>query len=310
MTYSIVALDPKTGALGVAAQSKVLAAGAGLAWAEAGVGAVATQAISNLTYGPDGLALLRKGTDAATAVKRVADADTMRAHRQVGIVAASGSSAAFTGDSCIPWAGHRSGRGIAVQGNILAGPAVIDDMFETAVYDPEPFPERLVAALRAGEAAGGDRRGRQAAALLVASGIDSDRSGVIDLRVDDDDAPIDRLAALLRDHRLHMDRPEPGDLVPMTAVLAGELRALLGAVGTVPERIDDFLIRELVDPTSLAEWDELPIGEPRPLPEGWNDAWQQALVGWMVLENLQARFAAPGWVDPQIVDLLRSRAGR
>ena len=311
MTYSVVALDEQTGALGVAVQSKVLAAGAGLAWAEAGVGAVATQAIINRDYGPGGLRLLREGSAVSDAIAQLTDADTLRAHRQVGIVTAAGGSAAFTGESCISWAGHRTAHGIAVQGNILAGAAVVDDLFEAATADRGPLPERLIGALMAAEAAGGDRRGRQAAALLVVPSTDQDPDSMIDLRVDDDDAPIPRLAALLRHHRLLMDRPDAADLAPMTPTLAADVRSLLEAIGYRPDRIGEFAIRELMEPTPGGELgDEAPVGEPRPLPDEWNASWQEALTAWMVLENLEARFAAAGWIDPQVVDFLRGRVQR
>jgi len=238
MTYSIVALDRATGALGVAVQSKALAAGAGVVWAESGIGAVATQAIANRAYGPDGLNLVREGSDVATAIITLTRADAMRAHRQVGIVSASGESAAFTGESCIPWAGHRTAHDIAAQGNILAGPAVVDDLFEATTSARGPFPERLIGALQAAEAAGGDRRGRQAAALLVVPAPDAHQDGRIDLRVDDNHDPIARLGTLLAQHRLLMERPAPFDLEPLTPATAAELRHLLGGIGAVPKRID------------------------------------------------------------------------
>lgn len=310
MTYSIVARDAGTGALGVAVQSKVLAAGAGLAWVEAGVGAVATQAYIRRAYGPEVLGLLRSGARAADVLARLTDADDLRAERQIGVVTAAGDSAAFTGADCIPWAGHRLGPGIAAQGNIVAGPAVVDDLFEAASSGEGPFAERLVRALAAAEAAGGDRRGRQAAALLVIPTSGDDGDGRVDLRVDDDPEPIVRLGRLLAHHRLLSERPDPSALQPITAETSGELRALLTALGFVPGRIEDFAIREMMDTETLAAWDAAPIGEPRPLPDGWDPAWQEALMAWMVLENLQSRLAADGWIDPAVVAQLRTQARR
>jgi uncharacterized Ntn-hydrolase superfamily protein len=307
VTYSVVVLDEASGALGVAAQSKVLAAGAGLAWAEAGVGAVATQAVIKRSYGPAGIALLRQGLAATDVIARLTQPDDLREHRQLAVVAAGGDSAAHTGSSCIAWAGHRLGSGIAAQGNILAGPRVVDNLFEEA-RSPGTLPERLVSALRAAESAGGDRRGRQAAALLVVNDGAEEFGSTIDLRVDDDDEPVERLAVLLAHHRLLSEQPTVTDLEPMTPALASELAALLRQVGATPDRLDSFQVPGLIDTAALEELGVERIGDPVPLPAGWDAGWQQALEGWMGLENLVARLAAPGWVDPLVVDHLRRRA--
>jgi uncharacterized Ntn-hydrolase superfamily protein len=153
MTYSIVALDPATGDLGVAVQSKFLAVGAVVPWAQAGVGAIATQAFANVAYGPDGLAALREGFSASDVLARLVAADDHREQRQAGVVDRHGGSATHTGRQCFAWAGGRVGKGYAAQGNILAGPAVVDGLADTFVSGGTAFPELLVACLAAAEAA-------------------------------------------------------------------------------------------------------------------------------------------------------------
>ena len=193
MTFSIVALDPSNGDLGVAVASKFPCVGAVVPWARAGVGAVATQSLANTSFGPDGLALMRQGMAAAQAIDALIEADDGRDDRQVGVVDARGGAATFTGAGCMDWAGGVTGEHHAAQGNILAGPGVVEAMvaaFEGTVGD---LCDRLLAALLAGDAAGGDRRGRQSAALLVVrdgGGYEGRNDRYIDLRVDDHhDAP-------------------------------------------------------------------------------------------------------------------------
>jgi len=199
-TFSIVAVDPKTGDLGVAVASKVLAVGAIVPYAQGGVGAIATQAFANTTYGPKGLALLRKGLTPKQVLQRLLAEDKDREHRQVGIVDAKGRAAAFTGKKCLPWAGHIIGKGYTVQGNILSSEQVVRAMAEAFESAQGELAERLMAALEAGDNAGGDARGKQSAALLVVrkgggyAGFD-DR--YIDLRVDDHPEPIKELQRLL-----------------------------------------------------------------------------------------------------------------
>ncbi|MFA0737514.1 MAG: hypothetical protein LKKZDAJK_000602 [Candidatus Fervidibacter sp.] len=199
-TFSIVAFDPKTGDLGVAVASRVLAVGAVVPYAQGGVGAVATQAFANTTYGPKGLALLRKGLTPAQVLKRLLAEDKDREQRQVGIVDAKGRAAAFTGKKCLPWAGHLVGKGYTVQGNILAGEQVVKAMAQAFESTKGELAERLMAALEAGEAAGGDARGKQSAALLVVrkgGGYGGFDDRYIDLRVDDHPEPVKELRRLL-----------------------------------------------------------------------------------------------------------------
>src|SRR5262245_465677 len=167
-TYSIVACDLDAGRWGVAVQSKFLAVGSVVPWAEPHVGAVATQAYANPRYGPDGLALLREGLSAEEVVARLTAADDGRDHRQLGVVDATGGSGTFTGSECMDWAGGHAGAGYAAQGNILVSAETVDAL-ATAFEGSrgEPLAERLIACLAAAQAAGGDRRGQQSAALLV-----------------------------------------------------------------------------------------------------------------------------------------------
>ncbi len=233
-TFSIVARDPETGDLGVAVQSKFLAVGAVVPYARAGVGAVATQSYANLLYGPEGLALLEQGLSPEEVIARLTAADPDARLRQVGIVDAQGRAAAFTGEGCFAWAGHRVGENVAVQGNILVGPETVDAMYETFLATRGDLATRLVAALAAGQEAGGDRRGQQSAALLVVReggsyGGFTDR--YIDLRVDDHPRPIDELARLLDLWRVYFQPPRPEDIMPLTEELVREVQYRLRDLG-------------------------------------------------------------------------------
>lgn len=206
VTYSIVARDPTTGALGIAAQSHWLAVGATVTWAQAGVGVVATQSYTDPAYGPTGLALLRVGRSPHDALEALIGADTHRERRQVALVDAGGEVAVHTGDECIPAAGHRIADGVGAQANMMSEVGVWDRMVDAYHAQPEePLAERLVAALRGAEAAGGDIRGAQSAALLVVDpewGQDWPDTAV-NLRVDDHPAPTTELARLLQLHRAY-----------------------------------------------------------------------------------------------------------
>ncbi len=199
-TFSIVAFDPKTGDLGVAVASKFLAVGAVVPYAQAGVGAIATQSFANTTFGPKGLALLKKGMTSNQVLKQLLANDKDRELRQVGIVDAKGRAAAFTGKKCLPWAGHIVGKGFAVQGNILASEKVVKAMAKAFQETQGELAERLMAALEAGEQAGGDSRGKQSAAILVVrkgAGYGGFNDRYIDLRVDDHPEPVKELKRIL-----------------------------------------------------------------------------------------------------------------
>lgn len=203
-TFSIVGYDPETGALGIAVQSKFFAVGAVVPWAEAGVGAIATQSWANTTFGPNGLKLLKSGLSAEQTLERLIADDPGRATRQVGIVDANGNVANYTGDECNAWAGAVSGKHYTAQGNILAGEDVVKSMGKAFEETEGELADKLMAALFAGQKAGGDTRGQQSVALLVVqedSGYGGFNGRYIDLRVDDAEKPIDELQRLLEIHK-------------------------------------------------------------------------------------------------------------
>jgi uncharacterized Ntn-hydrolase superfamily protein len=237
-TFSIVARDGKTDELGIAVQSKFLAVGAAVPWAAADAGAIATQSWANTSYGPQGLAALRSGQSAQDVLDILVSNDSDRSFRQVGIVDRNGGSATYTGDQCFSWAGGRHGENFACQGNILAGEEVVNALADTYVQEVDlPFAERLLAALAAGQAAGGDRRGMQSAAILVVKpdgGYGGFNDRYIDLRVDDHASPIAELARVLSLHRLYFERPKPEDMIELTESTLDEVRALLVGHGYRP----------------------------------------------------------------------------
>lgn len=265
MTFSIVARSDDGAAWGVAVASKFLSVGSAVPAAAAGIGAVATQAYANTLYKRDGLARLRAGDRADTVVETLLAADDGREHRQLGVVDAEGGSATFTGAECLDWAGGTSGDGYAAQGNILVGPQVVEAMRDAWLEASEqPFSDRLLAALTAGDAAGGDRRGRQSAALLVASHTGAYTPGddvAFDLRVDDHSDPCGELGRLLALHHGYFDRPDEADLVTVEGPIADEVRAHLSVLGyddlatwvgvenyelrVVGDRVDRFVLDRL-----------------------------------------------------------------
>jgi uncharacterized Ntn-hydrolase superfamily protein len=304
VTFSIVARDPANGDLGVAVASKFLAVGSVVPWALAEVGAIATQALANVSYGPDGLAALAGGNDASTVLADLTAADDGRSERQVGIVDARGRAATHTGTGCLVWAGGRVADGVAVQGNILAGPEVVDAMVTSFEAAGGSLPDRLLTALLAGDRAGGDARGRQSAALLVVragGGYGGTTDRWIDLRVDDHTDPVPELRRLLDIWRLLSERPEPGDLLAIDPALAAELRARLTRAGWAPGRDDTFSasIRGAVAGVSR-------IGSPRDAGPDWDATWDGALLSWMGVANLEERTAAAGWIDPAVLEQLRA----
>jgi len=210
-TFSIAACDPETGEIGVAVQSKIVSVGSIVPFAQAGVGAIATQAAANVGYGPAGLQLLKMGTSPEKTIELMTAVDPFRDIRQIGIVTPDGRAASFTGTECNAAAGHRTGKNYAVQGNLLADPKVIDaiaDAFEKAEGE---LGARMIAALRAGQAAGGDKRGKQSAALLIVRegwgyGYMNDRYR--DIRVDDHEEPIEELARVYELHKAMFRAPK------------------------------------------------------------------------------------------------------
>ena len=279
MTFSIAAADPDAGEVGVATQSKFLAVGAVVPWARGGVGGVATQSFADATFGPRGLDLLASGLDPQSALDRLLGEDEKRESRQVGIVDASGGAASFTGKECFEHAASLTGPKYACQGNILASDQVVPAMAAAFEEATGPLPERMIESLRAGQRAGGDRRGQEAAAILVAKpggGYGGNNDRYVDLRVDHHDDPIEELAGLLSLHRLYFQRPPE--------------EALIHADAGVEREIRDLLIRlDRLDPR--------------------RDLWD-SLSDYMGWENLEERWAGRGRIDPRVLDYLRRQAGR
>jgi len=287
MTFSIVARSADGASWGVAVASKYLAAASAVIAARAGVGALATQAWCNLAYRPWGLAALDEGLDAQACIDRLTGRDPGRAVRQLGVVGASGPGASYTGPDCMDWAGglaglSDAGEAYAIQGNILTGPEVVDSM-RTAWLAGDPaadLADRLVAALSAGDVAGGDRRGRQCAGVLVVSdaarevartefGSDDGPDVDVDLRVDDHPEPVTELTRLLGLHHLYHGRTAEELLLPLSDELATEVDALLRRLG--------------------------------------HDTQPSGLVAWAGMHNFEGRLRA-GRIDPVILDHLRTAA--
>ncbi|HET8894319.1 MAG TPA: DUF1028 domain-containing protein [Gaiellaceae bacterium] len=267
MTYSIAAHDPEAQQWGIAVQSKFLAVGSVVPWAESQVGAIATQAYANPRYGPNGLALLREGLDAQEVVQRLVTADEGRDDRQLGVVDAHGGSASWTGPGCNEWAGHRNGPGYAAQGNILVSAETVDALAETFEASAgRSLAERLLDCLVAAQAAGGDSRGQQSAAILVVErdgGYAKLSDIAVDLRVDDHERPIEELRRIFVLHDRLFGRTPRSQWLP----LEGALRA----------EVDDRLRRLGYD----------------------------SLEKWAGVANLEKRIAGNNAIDPVVLTALR-----
>ncbi len=269
-TYSICASDPGAGQWGVATQSKFLAVGSVVPWAAPGVGAVATQSYANPRYGPDGLALLKSGRSAEEVVDQLTAGDDDREQRQLGVVDAAGRGATFTGNGCHAWAGGRVGDGYAAQGNILVSAATVDALAETFETTTSlPLAERLLRCLAAAQAAGGDRRGQQSAALLVVE-RDGGYAGLsdvlVDLRVDDHPRPVEELRRLFGIHQALFGKTPRDEWIPVDPAVREEIEERLARLGY--ETLDD----------------------------------------WAGVENLEERVDGMDAVDPVVLDALRSRS--
>ena len=273
MTFSIVAFEPETESWGVAVASKCLAVGHAVPWGGAHAGAVATQALANLSYGPDGVTMMRSGRSASEVVKELVGRDKLASQRQLGVVDAAGRAANHTGSDCLPWAGGFVDGEVAVQGNILAGEQVPKAML--AAYragDGQLFVQRLLRALEAGDAAGGDRRGKQSAAVRVwregaayGGGLDV----AVDLRIDDHVEPVAELGRLVDLHNLYFCRPDPKTLLELDPELTREVTEAIAKLGYAPEN-------------------------------GFRDAFAR----WVGTENFEER-DVPGKIDPLVLDHLR-----
>jgi uncharacterized Ntn-hydrolase superfamily protein len=234
-TYSIAACDLEAGHWGVATQSKFLAVGSVVPWAEPHVGAIATQAYANPRYGPAGLALLREGLAAQEVVDRLTAADEGREHRQLGVVDRDGRSASFTGSECMEWAGGKTGPCYAAQGNILVSAATVEEIARSFEQTRgKPLAERLLDCLDAAQAAGGDRRGQQSSALLVVEqdgGYAKLSDTIVELRVEDHERPLEELRRLYGLHQAIFGETPRDEWLAVDAALASELRERLAKLG-------------------------------------------------------------------------------
>ena len=266
-TYSIVACDLEARQWGVAVQSKFLAVGSVVPWAEPEVGAIATQAYANPRYGQDGLALLREGVAANEVVERLTAADEGRAERQLGVVDAHGGSATWTGPACNDWAGGRTGPGCAAQGNILVGEETVAALARTFEETGHlPLAQRLLECLAAAQAAGGDRRGQQSASLLVVErngGYARLSDTLVDLRVDDHERPIEELRRIYALHDVLFGASPREDWLPLEGALRAEVEERLGRLG------------------------------------------YDSLLDWAGVENLEERVSGDDEIDPVVLDALR-----
>ena len=271
-TYSICACDLGAGQWGVATQSKFLAVGSVVPWAAPEVGAIATQAYANPRYGPEGLDLLRSGCSATEVVERLTAADAGRAERQLGIVDAAGRGATFTGPECHTWAGGRAGDGYAAQGNILVSAATVDAAADTFVASAgRPLAERLLDCLTAAQAAGGDRRGQQSAALLVVErdgGYAGLSDTLIDLRIDDHPRPVEELRRLHRLHDALFGKTPREEWLRVDTTLRAEIEERLSALG------------------------------------------HATLADWAAVENLEERVEGSEQIDPVVLAALRDTRGQ
>jgi uncharacterized Ntn-hydrolase superfamily protein len=300
-TYSIVAYDSVTGDLGVAVQSKFPNVGGLVPWARAGVGAVATQSLSNTDYGEKGLELIARGATAPEAMRIIMRSDQRPSQRQVGMVDAHGNTASWTGDSTFDWAGGKTGgqpvsrsggkgelivgHGYAAQANIMVSDATVRNMAETFERTRGSLADRLLAALVAGQAGGGDRRGMQSAALLVVranAGYLGTTDRYIDIRVYDAPDPIKELQRLYELHKLYFFTTDSADLMPITPALQRELEAIL-----------------LVEPKNQAQkW----LAAPQP---SLNDTFLTALANFMYWENYDVRVRMDGKIDRVVLEDIR-----
>ena len=280
-TFSIVGFGPETGELGVAVQSKFIGVGSVVPWAKAGVGAIATQSLANTSYGPEGLALLEKGYTAQEVIRILTDGDEDRGLRQVGIVDAKGNSATFTGENCYDWAGGKTGPNYAAQGNILVSEETVNAMADTFENSRGPLAERLLQALDAGQEAGGDKRGRQSAAIYVVKengGYGGYNDRYIDLRVDDHPDPIKELIRIYKLWDLYFGEVKEEDQIELTGVLKEEINEYLFRLG-------------YLDQSSFLE-----------------NRFQEAFTSFIHTENFEGRQLKNGYIDSKVLDYLKNKS--
>jgi uncharacterized Ntn-hydrolase superfamily protein len=280
MTFSIVGYDPATGEVGIAVQSKFLAAGSVVPWATAGAGAIAVQSWSNTSYAPKALAMMADGAHPRQILENLIADDEGREFRQVGMVDCRGRAATYTGQECLEWAGGITGENFAAQGNILVGRATVEALADTFIGSQGDLAERLSLALAAGQKAGGDRRGMQSAGLYIAKaggGYGGFNDRFVDIRVDDHKDPITELRRILILWRLQFYRTKPGNLVP----IEGETRNF----------IYELLAKEGY------------YNGPR---DGWTEAAQKKFEEYCLTENFDERIAPPAMIDKEVLDYLLS----
>ncbi len=282
-TFSIVGYDPDTKEWGIAVQSKFLACAAVVSWAQAGAGAVATQSYANTSYGPRGLEMMAAGASAEEALEKLVSDDPDKDKRQVGLVDAQGRAATFTGSGCHDWAGGVTGKHFAAQGNILVSKETVDAMAESFAQSTGPLGRRLLAALDAGQAAGGDSRGKQSAGLLVVrekGGYGGYNDRAVDLRVDEHPDPIKELIRIYNIHQLYFGKPAPGDILEVGEEMRQNIAASLRKLG--------YLGRN-----------------------GTTDAeLYRSLTRFIQAENFEERQQPQGKIDQAVLRYLQDKAGR
>ncbi|MFS0865461.1 DUF1028 domain-containing protein [Fredinandcohnia sp. 179-A 10B2 NHS] len=280
MTFSIVGFDPETKELGIAVQSKFLGVGAVVPWAKAGVGAVATQSYANTSYGPKGLELLAAGKTAQETLDQLVAEDEQGEYRQAGIVDANGNAATFTGEKCYDWAGGITGENFAAQGNILVNEETVTEMGRVFLETKGTLAERLLQALDAGQAAGGDSRGMQSAAILVVKengGYAGFNDRYIDLRVEDHPDPIKELIRIYKLQQLYFAPTKEENILEIQGDVRDELAGLLVGFG--------YLENADVDDTKLYE----------------------ALTTYIHTENFEAREQENGKIDREILEYMKNK---
>lgn len=280
MTFSIVGFDPETKELGVAVQSKFLGVGSVVPWVKAGIGAVATQAFANPAYGPDGLKLMKEGKSAQETVDSLINQDDGKEGRQVGIVDANGNSATFTGEKCYDWAGGKAGKHYATQGNILVGKETVEALASTFEETTGSLAERLLKALDAGQAAGGDSRGKQSAAIYIVKekgGYLEANDRYIDLRVDDHPDPIKELIRIYQLHQLYFGTTKNENVLAIEGEVRAEIVHHMDRLG--------FIDEEHVDDETL----------------------HQGLTSFIHVENFEGRELEKGKIDREVLDYLENK---
>ncbi|KXH70521.1 MAG: hypothetical protein AM326_04275 [Candidatus Thorarchaeota archaeon SMTZ-45] len=279
-TFSIVARDSVTGDLGIIVQSKFPAVGSVVPWAKANIGAIATQAWANVGYGPNGLDLLESGMNASETLKTLLDSDEGREHRQIGIVDSKGNAVAYTGEECMEWAGHIVGSEFTCQGNILASEAVVTDMAEAYEITDGDLIDKLFAGLIAGQAAGGDRRGMQSAAIFVVrenGGYEGGNDRYVDVRVDEHPSPIDELIRIFNIYDMTLlSREDPNLLVKIEGDLLAIIQDALVTLGHLEDSHENLFGKRT----------------------------QSALTEWINTNNFENKARDDGTIWPSVVDYL------